>query len=37
VLQSDSSVTVQSWVRAESAGVELTDSCRISAIVTPLE
>src|SRR3954453_15181861 len=37
LLQSDSSVTVQSWVRAESAGVELTDSCRISAIVTPLE
>jgi hypothetical protein len=37
LLQSDSSVTVQSWVRAESANSELTDSCRISAIVTPLE
>jgi hypothetical protein len=37
LLQSDSSVAVQSWVRAESAGGELTDSCRMSAIVTPLE
>jgi hypothetical protein len=37
LLQSNSSVAVQSWVRAESAGGELTDSCRITAIVTPLE
>jgi hypothetical protein len=39
LLQSDSSVSVQSWVRAESAnaGGELTDSCRMSAIVTPAE
>jgi hypothetical protein len=36
-LLSDSSVAIQSWVRAESAGGVLTDSCRISAIVTPLE
>jgi hypothetical protein len=37
LLKSDSSVAVQSWVRAESAASGLTDSCRISAIVTPLE
>jgi hypothetical protein len=37
LLQSDSSVAVQAWVRAESAGGPQTDSCRISAIATPLE
>ena len=37
LLQADSSVSIQAWVRADSAGGVQTDSCRFSAIVTPLE
>jgi hypothetical protein len=38
LLQAGSSVAIQSWVRSETAGAGgATDSCRFSAIVTPLE
>lgn len=37
LLQAQSSVSVQAWVRAETASGALTDSCRFSVIVTPLE
>jgi hypothetical protein len=37
LMQADSSVLIQAWVRAETAGGPNTDSCRFAAIVTPLE
>ncbi|HYH58404.1 MAG TPA: hypothetical protein VD790_04185 [Thermoleophilaceae bacterium] len=37
LLQSASSVAIQAWIKAQTSAGASTDSCRFSAIVTPLE